>query len=156
MKNGHAHLWTKIFEVAGIDMSREEAETPGKTNVITTKNINFMRRNTINQANEAGDAGEDAVAEDVRMVDVQPQVEVGSSSQVPPPIQRVIKEFIQIGFESMRDMVTKGFARLSNRLDNLDTRMASLQDEFRSFRDKDLGADNLEQQDGATARNQSS
>ncbi|MED6223449.1 hypothetical protein PIB30_074056 [Stylosanthes scabra] len=40
---GHAHLWTRIFEVAGIDMSREETETPGKANVNTTKNINLMR-----------------------------------------------------------------------------------------------------------------
>ncbi|MED6114647.1 hypothetical protein PIB30_082417 [Stylosanthes scabra] len=97
---GHAHLWTRIFEVAEIDMSREEVETPGKANVITTKNINLMRRNTVNQADEAGDAGKDAVAEDVHMVDLQPQVEVGPSSQVPtkvevpPPIQQVIKEFI--------------------------------------------------------------
>ncbi|MED6192452.1 hypothetical protein PIB30_010085 [Stylosanthes scabra] len=134
---GHAHLWTKIFEVAGIDMSREEAETPGKANVISTKNINLMRRNTVNQANEAGDAGKDAVVEDVHMVDVQPQVEVGPSSQVPtevevpPPVQQVIKEFIQIGFGGMRNM-----------------------DEFRSFRDKDPSADNSKQQDGATARDQ--
>ncbi|MED6221669.1 hypothetical protein PIB30_057016 [Stylosanthes scabra] len=151
-----------LLYVAGIDMSREEAETPGKANVITTKNINLMRRNTVNQANEAGYAGKDTVAEDVHMVDVQPQVEVGPSSQVPtevevpPPVQQVIKEFIQIGFEGMRNMVTEGFARLSNRLDNLDTRMASLQDEFRRFRDKDPSADNSKQQDGATARDQSS
>ncbi|MED6127554.1 hypothetical protein PIB30_089136 [Stylosanthes scabra] len=157
----HAHLWTKIFEAAGIDMSREKAETPDKANVITTKNINLMRRNTVNQANEADDAGKDVVAEDVHMVDVQPQVEVGPSPQVPPevevlpPVQQVIKEFIQVGFEGMRDMVTEGFARLSNRLDNLDTRMASLQDEFRSFRGKDTSADNLKQLDGATARGQS-
>ncbi|MED6124189.1 hypothetical protein PIB30_056752 [Stylosanthes scabra] len=159
---GHAHLWTRIFEVAGIDMSREEAETPSKANVITTKNINLMRRNTVNQANEAGDAGKDVVAEDAPMVDVQPQVEVDPPSQVPsevevpPPVRQVNKEFIQIGFEGMRDMVTEGFARLSNRLDNLDTRMANLQNEFRSFRGKDPSADNLKQQDGATARDQSS
>ncbi|MED6132409.1 hypothetical protein PIB30_018609 [Stylosanthes scabra] len=104
-------------------MSREEAETPGKANIISTKNINLMRRNTVNQANEAGDAGKDAVAEDVHMVDVQPQVEVGPSSQVPtevevpPPVQ---------------------------------------QDEFQSFRDKDPSAENSKQQDGVTARDQSS
>ncbi|MED6180431.1 hypothetical protein PIB30_010362 [Stylosanthes scabra] len=159
---GHTHLWTKIFEAAGIDVSCEKAETPGIANVITTKNINFMRQNTVNQANEAGDASKDVVAEDVHMVDVQPQVEVVPSPQVPPevevppPVQQVIKEFIQIGFEGMRDMVTEGFARLSNHLDDLDTRMASLQDEFQSFRDKNSSADNLKQQDGATARDQSS
>ncbi|MED6145847.1 hypothetical protein PIB30_028953 [Stylosanthes scabra] len=120
---GHAHLWTKIFEVAGIDMSREEAETPGKANVITTKNINLMRRNTVNQANEAGDAGKDVVAEDVHMVDVQPQVEVGPSCQVPTEVE---------------------------------VPPPAQQDEFRSFRDKDPSVDNSKQQDGATARDQSS
>ncbi|MED6226622.1 hypothetical protein PIB30_105628 [Stylosanthes scabra] len=156
----HVHLWTKIFEVAEIDMCREEAETPGKANVITTKNINLMRQNIVNQVDEAGAAGEDAVAEDVHMVDIQPQFEIGNSSQVPPEaevppqIRQDLMEFIQKGFEDVRTTITECFTRLSDRIDNLDILMASLQDEFRSSRDKDSVANNLEQQDGATARDQ--
>ncbi|MED6194595.1 hypothetical protein PIB30_029973 [Stylosanthes scabra] len=157
---GHAHLWTKIFEVAEIDMSREEAETPGKANVITTKNINLMRRNIVNQVDEAGAAGKDAVAEDIHMVDIQPQFEIGNSSQVPPEaevlpqVRQDLMEFIQKGFEDVRTTVAECFTRLSDRIDNLDILMASLRDEFRISTDKDLVANNLEQQDGATARDQ--
>ncbi|MED6114116.1 hypothetical protein PIB30_077240 [Stylosanthes scabra] len=39
---GHVHLWTNIFEIAPLDLTREEVVTPGETNVITSKNINQM------------------------------------------------------------------------------------------------------------------
>ncbi|MED6150498.1 hypothetical protein PIB30_072873 [Stylosanthes scabra] len=37
---GLAHLWIGIFEMAPLDLSREEVVTPGSANIITSKNIN--------------------------------------------------------------------------------------------------------------------
>ncbi|MED6152838.1 hypothetical protein PIB30_095848 [Stylosanthes scabra] len=47
---GLVHLWTGIFEMAPLDLSREEVVNPGSANIITSKNINQMRRNLIDQA----------------------------------------------------------------------------------------------------------
>ncbi|MED6128127.1 hypothetical protein PIB30_094666 [Stylosanthes scabra] len=35
-----AHLWTGLFEMAPLDLSREEVVNPGSANIITSKNIN--------------------------------------------------------------------------------------------------------------------
>ncbi|MED6113796.1 hypothetical protein PIB30_074201 [Stylosanthes scabra] len=35
-----AHLWIGLFEIAPLDLSREEVVNPGSANIITSKNIN--------------------------------------------------------------------------------------------------------------------
>ncbi|MED6139297.1 hypothetical protein PIB30_082467 [Stylosanthes scabra] len=77
-----AHLWTGLFEMAPLDLSREEVVNPGSANIITSKNINQMRRNLVNQTDAAEGVGEEA-AGDMPMPDTQPQPTVGTSSQVP-------------------------------------------------------------------------
>ncbi|MED6213105.1 hypothetical protein PIB30_090030 [Stylosanthes scabra] len=77
-----AHLWTGLFEIAPLDLSREEVVNPGSANIITSRHINQMRRNLDNQADAAEGVGEEA-AEDMPMPDTQPQPTVGTSSQVP-------------------------------------------------------------------------
>ncbi|MED6208204.1 hypothetical protein PIB30_042861 [Stylosanthes scabra] len=115
----YAHLWTEIFKVAQIDMSLRRQR-------LLLRPMSSPPRTLTICAYEAGDVGEDAIAEDVHMVDVQLQFEVGTPSQappeaeVPPQVQRDIMEFIQ---------------------------KASLRDEFRSFGDEDSVDDDLEQQD---------
>ncbi|MED6136641.1 hypothetical protein PIB30_057781 [Stylosanthes scabra] len=79
---GLAHLWTGIFEIAPLDLSREEVVNPDSANIITSKNINQMRRNLVGQADAAEGVGEEAVG-DMPMSDTQPQPTVGTSSQVP-------------------------------------------------------------------------
>ncbi|MED6225954.1 hypothetical protein PIB30_098591 [Stylosanthes scabra] len=150
--------------MAPLDLSHEEVATPGPTNIITSKNINQMRRNLVGQADAAEDAGEEA-AGDMPMPDTQPQPMVGTSSQVPtetevpPHEQSDVIEFVRKGFEEMRTMMTEGFTRLSERIDSLDTHMAnqdvdirSLRDEFHSFKGEDVMFDPLEHQDGDPAQ----
>ncbi|MED6127206.1 hypothetical protein PIB30_085852 [Stylosanthes scabra] len=79
---GLTHLWTGIFEMAPLDLSREEVVNPGSANIITSKNINQMRRNLVDQADAAEGIGEEA-ARDMPMPDTQPHPTVGTSSQVP-------------------------------------------------------------------------
>ncbi|MED6151291.1 hypothetical protein PIB30_081109 [Stylosanthes scabra] len=137
---GHAHLWTRIFEIIPLDLTREDDVEPAISHAISTKNIHQMRRNLVGQADIAEDVGVDAMA------GAQPRVDTGTSSQipaeteVPPRFQPDIAEFVRKGFEDMRSMMTEGFARLSDRIDRLNLHMASqdadlcnLRDEFRSF-----------------------
>ncbi|MED6166132.1 hypothetical protein PIB30_105992 [Stylosanthes scabra] len=153
---GHAHLWTRIFEIAPLDLTREDDVEPEISHAISSKNIHQMRRNLVGQANIAEDAGVDAMA------GAQPRVEIDTSSQipaeteVPPWFQPDIAEFVRKGFEDMRSMMTEGFARLSDRIDRLNIHMASqdadlrsLRDEFRSFQGEDVYMDVQEQPDDA-------
>ncbi|MED6138002.1 hypothetical protein PIB30_070242 [Stylosanthes scabra] len=95
---GLAHLWTGLFQMAPLDLSREEA------------------------ADAAEGVGEEA-AGDMPMPDTQPQPTVGTSSQVPTETevslqeQSKVIEFMRKGFEDMRMMMSKGFIRLSERID---------------------------------------
>ncbi|MED6210104.1 hypothetical protein PIB30_060992 [Stylosanthes scabra] len=68
---------------------------------------------------------------------------IPTETGVPPQFQPDIAEFVRKGFEDMRLMMTEGFARLSDRIDRLDTHMTSqdtdlrnLWDEFHSFHDE--------------------
>ncbi|MED6213519.1 hypothetical protein PIB30_094183 [Stylosanthes scabra] len=131
---GLAHLWTGLFEMAPMDLSREEVVNPGSANIITSKNINQMRRNLVDQA----DAAEG----------------VPTETEVPSQEQSEVVEFIRKGFEDMRMMMSEGFTRLSERIDGLDTHMTcqdvdirSLRDEFRSFKGEDVAIDPPEHQD---------
>ncbi|MED6222352.1 hypothetical protein PIB30_063527 [Stylosanthes scabra] len=123
-----------------------------------------MRRNLIDQANAAEGVGEEA-AGDMPMPDTQPQAMVGTSSQVPTETempsqeQSEVIEFMRKGFEEMRMLMSEGFTRLSERIDDLDTHMTSqdvdirsLWDEFRSFKGEDVAFDPPERQDGAPAQ----
>ncbi|MED6117112.1 hypothetical protein PIB30_106884, partial [Stylosanthes scabra] len=161
---GLAHLWTGLFEIAPLDLSREEVVNPGSANIITSKNINQMRRNLVNQADIAEGVGEE-VAGDMPMPDTQPQPTVGTSSQVPTEIevssqnQSEVIEFMQNGFEGMRVVLSDMFTGLSNRIEGLDAHMTSqdanirsLRDEFRSFKDEDVAINPPEQQDDAPAQ----
>ncbi|MED6178190.1 hypothetical protein PIB30_105250 [Stylosanthes scabra] len=56
---GLAHLWTGLFEIAPLDLSREEVVNPGLANIITSKNINQMQRNLVDQADAAEGVGEE-------------------------------------------------------------------------------------------------
>ncbi|MED6226321.1 hypothetical protein PIB30_102519 [Stylosanthes scabra] len=161
VNEGLTHLWTGLFEMAPLDLSREEAVNPGSANIITSKNINQMRRNLVDQADAAEGVGEEG-AGDMPMPDTQPQPTVGTSSQVPTKTevpsqeQSEVIEFMRNGFEDMRMMMSEGFTRLSERIDGLDTHMTSqdvdirsLRDEFRSFKGEDVAIDPPEHQDGA-------
>ncbi|MED6163523.1 hypothetical protein PIB30_080751 [Stylosanthes scabra] len=147
---GLTHLWTGIFEMAPLDLSREEVVNPGSANIITSKNINQMRRNLVDQVDAAEGVGEEA-ARDMPMPDTQPHPTVGTSSQVPTETevpsqkQSEVIEFVRKGFEEMWMMMSDGFTRLSERIDGLDTHMTSqdvhirsLRDEFRNFKGEDV------------------
>ncbi|MED6124289.1 hypothetical protein PIB30_057578 [Stylosanthes scabra] len=149
---GHAHLWTRIFEIAPLDSTREDDVEPEISHAISSKNIHQMQRNLVGQADIAEDAGVDAMA------GAQLRVEIGTSSQipaeteVPPRFQPDIAEFVRKGFKDMRSMMTEGFARLSDRISRLNIHMASqdanlrsLRDEFRSFQGEDVYMDVQEQ-----------
>ncbi|MED6153279.1 hypothetical protein PIB30_100358, partial [Stylosanthes scabra] len=142
---GHAHLWTRIFEIAPLDLTREDNVEPEISHAISSKNIHQMWRNLVGQANIAEDTGVDA------MSDAQPRVETGTSSQipteteVPPRFQPDIAELIRKGFEDMQSLMTEGFVKLSDRIDILKIHMASqdadlrsLWDEFHSFHGEDV------------------
>ncbi|MED6165266.1 hypothetical protein PIB30_097958 [Stylosanthes scabra] len=132
-----AHLWIGLFEIAPLDLSHEEVVNPGSANIITSKNVNHMRRNLIDQADAAEGVGEEA-AEDMPMPDTQPQPTVGTSSQV-----------------TLSDMYTG----LSDRIDGLEAHMTSqdgdirgLRDELRSLKGEDVTVDPPEQQEDAPAQ----
>ncbi|MED6164282.1 hypothetical protein PIB30_088167, partial [Stylosanthes scabra] len=55
---------------------------------------------------------------------------------VPPQFQPDIAEFVRKGFEDMRSVMTEGFARLSDRIDRLDTHMISQDTDLRNLRDE--------------------
>ncbi|MED6201855.1 hypothetical protein PIB30_099290 [Stylosanthes scabra] len=65
----HAHLLTKVFEIAPLDLTREDNVEPETSHAITSKNIHQMRRNLVGPANIADDVGIDVGA------DAQPHVE---------------------------------------------------------------------------------
>ncbi|MED6211177.1 hypothetical protein PIB30_071192 [Stylosanthes scabra] len=133
---GHAHLWTRIFEIAPLDLTREDDVEPEISHAISSKNIHQIRRNLVGQADIAEDAGIDA------MVGAQPRVETGTPSQipaeteVPPRFQPDIAEFVRKDFEDMRSMMIEGFTRLSDRIDRLDIHMVSQDADLRSLRDE--------------------
>ncbi|MED6176855.1 hypothetical protein PIB30_092315 [Stylosanthes scabra] len=113
----HAHLWSRIFEIAPLDLTREEDVEPEISHAISSKNIHQMRRKLVDHVSIAEDSGVDA------MVGAQPQVETDAPAQiptetgVPPQFQPDVAEFVWKGFEDMRSMMTEGFARLSDRID---------------------------------------
>ncbi|MED6223880.1 hypothetical protein PIB30_078443 [Stylosanthes scabra] len=134
----HAYLWMRIFEIAPLDLTREDDVEPKISHAISSKNIYQMRRNLVDHVGVAKDAGVDAMA------DAQPQVETDAPAQipietgVPPQFQPDIAEFVRKGFEDMRSMMTEGFARLSDHIDRLDTHMISQDTDLRNLRDEFL------------------
>ncbi|MED6150017.1 hypothetical protein PIB30_068095 [Stylosanthes scabra] len=156
-----AHLWTGLFEISPLDLSREEMVNHGSANIITSKNINQMRRNLVDQADAAEGVSAEA-ARDMPMPDTQPQPTVGTSSQVPTETevpsqdQSKVIEFMQNGFEGMRVRLSDMFTGLSDRIDGLEAHMTSqdadirgLRDELRSLKGEDVTMDPPEQQDNA-------
>ncbi|MED6175897.1 hypothetical protein PIB30_082643 [Stylosanthes scabra] len=90
--------------------------------------------------------------------DAQPQVETGTSSQipteirVPPQFQSDIVEIARKGFEDLRLAMIEGFTRLLGRIDQIDAHLISqdmdirnLRDEFRSFHGERIYVDFQEQ-----------
>ncbi|MED6177623.1 hypothetical protein PIB30_099919 [Stylosanthes scabra] len=159
-----AHLWIGLFEIASLDLSCEEVVNPGSANIITSKNINQMRRNLIDQADVAEGVGEEA-AEDMPMPDTQPQPTVGTSSQfpigseVPVQDQPELVELMRNGFKEMRVRLSDMFTGLSDRIDGLEAHMTSqdtdirgLRDELRSLKGEDVTMDPPEQQEDAPAQ----
>ncbi|MED6139780.1 hypothetical protein PIB30_087170 [Stylosanthes scabra] len=98
---GLAHLWTGLFEIAPLDLSREEVVNPSSANIITSKNINQMQRNLVDQADAAECFGEEAVG-DMPMPDTQPQPMVGTSSQVPTETEVPSQDQLEV-IEFMRN-----------------------------------------------------
>ncbi|MED6159895.1 hypothetical protein PIB30_046547 [Stylosanthes scabra] len=148
----HAHLLTKVFEIAPLDLTREDNVELETSHAITSKNIHQMRRNLVGPADIAEDVGVDVVA------DAQPQVETSTSAQiptetrVPPQLQPDIAEIAWKGFEDLRLAMTEGFTRLSGCIDQIDTHLISqdidirnLRDEFRSFHGERMYVDFQEQ-----------
>ncbi|MED6170915.1 hypothetical protein PIB30_035696 [Stylosanthes scabra] len=148
----HSHLLTKVFEIAPLDLTREDNVEPETSQAITSKNIHQMRRNLVGPVGIAEDVGVDVVA------DAQPQVETGTSSQIPtetrvsPQFQLDIVEIVRKGFKDLRLAMTEGFTRLSDRIDRIDAHLISqdidirnLWDEFRSFHGERMYVDFQEQ-----------
>ncbi|MED6148790.1 hypothetical protein PIB30_056186 [Stylosanthes scabra] len=148
----HAHLLTKVFEIAPLDVTREDNVELEISHAITSKNIHQMRRNLVGPADIAKDEDVDVGA------DAQPQVETGTSSQiptetgVPPQFQPDIVEIARKGFKDLRLTMTEGFTRLSDRIDRIDAHLISqdmdirnLRDEFRSFHGERMYVDFQEQ-----------
>ncbi|MED6140176.1 hypothetical protein PIB30_090624 [Stylosanthes scabra] len=138
---GHTHLWTRIFEIAPLDLTHEDNVEPEISHAISSKNIHQMRRNLV---------GHTDVAEDAVLMLWQIPAKTG----VPPQFQLDIAEFVRKGFEDMRPLMTEGFTRLSDRIDRLDLHMVSqdtdlrnLRDEFRSFHGENMYMDVQEQPD---------
>ncbi|MED6212375.1 hypothetical protein PIB30_082648 [Stylosanthes scabra] len=73
----HAYLWTRIFEIAPLDLTHEEDVEPEISHAISSKNIHQMRRNLVDHVGVAEDAGVDVMA------DAQPQVETDAPAQIP-------------------------------------------------------------------------
>ncbi|MED6183880.1 hypothetical protein PIB30_041972 [Stylosanthes scabra] len=71
------HLWTRIFEIAPLDLTREEDVEPEISHAISSKNIHQMWRNLVDHVGVAEDAGVDAMA------DAQPRVETDAPAQIP-------------------------------------------------------------------------
>ncbi|MED6190008.1 hypothetical protein PIB30_101556 [Stylosanthes scabra] len=130
---GHAHLWTRIFEIAPLDLTREEDVEPEISHAISSKNIHQMRRNLVDHVGVAEDVGVGG------MEDIQPRVETDVPAQiptetgVPPQFQPDIAEFVRKCFEDMWSMMTEGFTRLSDRIDRLDTHMISQDTDLRNL-----------------------
>ncbi|MED6126732.1 hypothetical protein PIB30_081250 [Stylosanthes scabra] len=148
----HAHLWTSIFEISPLDLTREEDVKPEISHAISSKNIHQMRRNLVDHVGVAEYAGVDAMAGAQPQVETDAPAQIPTETGVPPQFQSDIAEFVQKGFEDMRSMMTEGFARLSGRIDRLDTHMISqdtdlrnLWDEFRSFHGEKIYMDFQEQ-----------
>ncbi|MED6122258.1 hypothetical protein PIB30_038107 [Stylosanthes scabra] len=150
--------------IALLDLSREEVVNPGSTNIITSRNINQMRRNLIDQADAAEGVGVEA-AGDMPMPDTQPQPTVGTSSQVPTETevpsqdQSEVIKFMRNDFEGMRVTLSDMFTGLSDCIDGLEAHMTSqdadirgLQDELRSLKGEDVAINPPEQQDDAPAQ----
>ncbi|MED6198309.1 hypothetical protein PIB30_065071 [Stylosanthes scabra] len=131
----HAHLLTKVFEIAPLDLTREDNVEPEISHAIMSKNIHQMQRNLVGPADIAEDEGDDVEA------DAQPQVETGTSSQipteigVPPQFQPDIVEIARKGFEDLRLTMTEGFTRLSDRIDQIDAHLISQDIDIRNLRD---------------------
>ncbi|MED6113419.1 hypothetical protein PIB30_070616 [Stylosanthes scabra] len=131
-----AHLWTGLFEIAPLDLSREEVVNPGSTNIITSRHINQMRRNLDNQAD---------AAEGVGFTETEDQSDV--------------IEFMRNGFEGIRVTLSDMFTGLLDRIDGLEAHMTSqdadirgLRDELRSLKGEDVTMDPPKQQDDAPAQ----
>ncbi|MED6151512.1 hypothetical protein PIB30_083215 [Stylosanthes scabra] len=136
----HAHLWTRIFEIAPLDLTREEDVEPEISHAISSKNIQQMWRNLVDHVGIAEDARVDVMAGAQPQVETDAPAQIPTETRVPPQFQPDIVEFVRKGFEDMRSMMTEGFARLSDRIDRLNTHMISqdtdlrnLRGEFRSF-----------------------
>ncbi|MED6173147.1 hypothetical protein PIB30_056546 [Stylosanthes scabra] len=143
-----AYLWTGLFEVAPLDLSREEVVNPGSANIITSRHINQMRRNLDGQADAAEGVGEEA-AEDMPSAPTYGWTEDQSE----------VIEFMRNGFEGMRVTLSDMFTGLSDHIDGLEAHMTSqdadirgLRDELRSLKGEDVTMDPPEQQDDAPAQ----
>ncbi|MED6164281.1 hypothetical protein PIB30_088166 [Stylosanthes scabra] len=59
----HAYLWSRIFEIAPLDLMREEDVEPEISHAICSKNIHQMRRNLVDHVGVAENARVDAMAD---------------------------------------------------------------------------------------------
>ncbi|MED6177900.1 hypothetical protein PIB30_102489 [Stylosanthes scabra] len=129
----HAHLWLRIFEIAPLDLTREEDVEPEISHAISSKNINQMRRNLVDHVGVAKDAGVDAMADAQSQGEIDAPAQIPTETGVPPLFQPDIAEFVRKGFEDMQSMMTEGFARLSDHIDRLDTHMTSQDTDLRNL-----------------------
>ncbi|MED6149135.1 hypothetical protein PIB30_059584 [Stylosanthes scabra] len=132
----HAHLWSRIFEITPLDLTHEGDVEPKISHAISSKNINQMWRNLVDYVGVAEDAGVDAMADAQPQGDTDAPAQIPTETGVPPQFQPDIAEFVRKGFEDMRSMMTEGFARLSDRIDRLDTHMTSQNTDLRNLRDE--------------------
>ncbi|MED6175714.1 hypothetical protein PIB30_080903 [Stylosanthes scabra] len=72
----HAYLWSRIFEIAPLDLTREEDVEPEISHAISSKNIHQMRRNLVDHVGVAENGGVGGMA------DAQPQVENDAPAQI--------------------------------------------------------------------------
>ncbi|MED6186814.1 hypothetical protein PIB30_070339 [Stylosanthes scabra] len=132
---GLPHLWTKVFPLIPLDVSQEEFVASRSNFVITSKNINQMRRDLAHP-----DAGEGDVPER----NVRPRADVGSSSQAPREAgetsqsQPNYMEILLKSFKALQARVDDGFAKLTDRIDSIDISLISQAEEMRMLRDRFL------------------
>ncbi|MED6216671.1 hypothetical protein PIB30_009817 [Stylosanthes scabra] len=132
---GLPHLWGKVFLLIPLDVSQEEFVASKPEFIITSKNINQMRRDLANP---------DGAEEDVPERNVHPRVDVGLSSQAPRETgetsqsQPNFSEILLKSFEALQARVDEGFAKITDRIDSIDISLISQAEEMRMLRDRFL------------------
>ncbi|MED6114627.1 hypothetical protein PIB30_082159 [Stylosanthes scabra] len=118
---GLPHLWGKVFPLIPLDVSQEEFVASKPEFAITSKNINQMRRDLANP---------DRAEEDVPERNVRASGDWGDFTE---PAEMMLKSF-----EALQARVDERFAKITDRIDNIDISMINQAEDMRMLRDRFL------------------